>query len=134
MVPPLAIERSLVRFNVVAFTVPAVSAPETVRLVVEALPREVWPRIARVPVAVRLPPRNVLPETSRRLDGDVVPMPTLDAVTVSVGVAENPTWKVEAVLLVKLDPRAKALFAVAFTDWPRATEATPVAVKLAPPA
>ena len=32
---------------------------------------------ANVPVAVKVPPRKVLPATSRRLVGEVVPMPTL---------------------------------------------------------
>ena len=39
--------------------------------------RVVAPATARVPVAVRFPPRNVLPETSSLFEGEVVPMPTL---------------------------------------------------------
>src|SRR3989344_2552008 len=35
------------------------------------------PATASVPVAVKLPPKNVLPATSRRLVGEVVPMPKL---------------------------------------------------------
>jgi hypothetical protein len=34
------------------------------------------PLAVNVPVAVTLPPRKVLPETSKRFEGEVVPMPT----------------------------------------------------------
>ena len=54
--------------------------PETVRAVVEALARMVAPVTASVPVAVRLPPIQVLPETVNFADGVVVPMPTLPVV------------------------------------------------------
>ena len=39
--------------------------------------RVVAPFTDRVPVAVRLPPRNVLPATSSLLDGEDVPTPNL---------------------------------------------------------
>jgi len=91
----------------------------------------VAPVIASVPVAVRLPPRKVLPATSRAFDRVLVPIPTPLAVTVSVGVAAKPTWNVDAVGLVNDFPRAKALLAVADTSWPIANEACPVAVRLA---
>ena len=51
---------------------------ETVRFVVEALVREMLPRLV-VPLTVKLPPKYTLPVefTERRLPGVVVPMPTL---------------------------------------------------------
>ena len=42
------------------------------------------PEIARVPVAVRLPPKKPLPATVRRLPGVVVPIPTLPAFVIRI--------------------------------------------------
>src|ERR1035437_1464965 len=69
---------------------------------------------ARVPVAVIFAPvifpeKYPLPETSNLFEGEVVPIPTLVELTVNVGVAVKPTWKVEAVELVKPLPRATAM-------------------------
>ena len=57
-------------------------------------------------------------ETESVENGDVVPMPALVELTVSVGVEEKPTWNVLAVLLVNEVPSAKAKSAVAFTLSP----------------
>ena len=77
----------------------------------------------RVPVAVTFPPKYELPATSRRFEGEVVPIPTELAVTVNVGVAEYPTWKVESVEFVNPAPKAVEIRPVALTLLPQANEA-----------
>ena len=62
-VPPLVAERAWAR----------------VRLVMVVVERVEMPEIARVPVAVRLPPMKVLPATVSLEDGDVEPIPMLPA-------------------------------------------------------
>lgn len=60
----------------------------------------VVPNIESVPVAVRLPPRKVLPETSKAFDSVLVPMPTAPA-KVEVAV-------VDAVVIEPNEPLPKA--------------------------
>src|SRR5665213_3526797 len=58
------------------------ASEDTVRLVVEALVRDVSPATERVPVAVmlvavRFPEKYPVPATERVVKGEVVPIPTL---------------------------------------------------------
>ena len=84
---------------------------------------------AKVEVAVEVetmfPARKMLPWIDKAEPGEVVPMPTPVALTVSVGVAEKPTWKVLALLLVKLLPNAVEKSAEAVTPLPHANEPLP---------
>ena len=117
-----------------------VAVPETARVpVVVTFPfpntvnRVVVERFPDVEDAIMnsglVPARPELSWMESLAEGEVVPMPTLVEFTVRVGVAEYPTWKVEAVLLVKPRPRAKALLAEAMTFLPMAKAL--VAVELA---
>jgi hypothetical protein len=63
--------------EVVADTAPLVPKRRPEREPTDRPPVVVVEVTARVPVAVRLPPRKVLPETSRRFEGEVVPIPKL---------------------------------------------------------
>ena len=69
-----------------AVTIPALSATRKPSVI---------PVNCTVPVATRFPPRKVLPETVRRDDGVVEPMPTLpDVDIVTVGVVVPAVKKV----------------------------------------
>lgn len=75
-VPPLLTpstpESALIDGEVVEVTKPLVAW----RKPLSELASVVAPATFNVPVAVRFPPRKVLPATSSRLVGEVVPMPT----------------------------------------------------------
>jgi hypothetical protein len=70
----------------------------------------------------------VFPATESVADGDVVPMPSDVELTVKVGVEEKPTWKVEAALLAKPEPRANDKVFPAVILSPKANDAVPEAV------
>jgi len=59
------------------------------RLVVVAFERVVFPSIARVPVAVTLPPKKLFPPTVSFAPGEVVPMPTSPVPVILILSLEN---------------------------------------------
>ena len=69
---PRTPDNELIEGEVVADNKPFVAWTNPLREVAKV----VAPLTVNVPVAVRFPPRKVFPETSKRFDGDVVPIPT----------------------------------------------------------
>ena len=113
LIPSVEVATQRVEVPVVRRTIPLVptaespsrKAPVSVKSVMVVVARVEVPKMARVPVATRLPPKKPLPATVSLLPGVVVPMPTLPVATIKDGLVLFVNRVVEAVpVIVSVPP------------------------------